>query len=580
MMATSVIGNGSIVLDPPKTQFFSGESVTATAEAAPGWSFAGWGGDLSGMVNPQVLAVSSDKSISATFTQDVYTLTVDKTGQGTTDWEPKKPTYIYGDVVTLTATPEVGWAFMGWGGTINESAAETQITITGNTTATAQFEEITYYTFNTSTNGQGTVTKQPDKPEYQSGETVTLTATADPGWVFINWSGDLDTTTNPTQVMMDSNKSVTANFALAGPYSLSVDTEGSGYVNIDPEKDEYNGGDSVTLTPVPVAGWIFSHWKGDLTGSADPATVIMDENKAITAVFIQPIVSGPPTDNFDNCVVDSQWTFENPLGDGAASANGTQLVLAVPADVEHNVYTSGNDSARVVQATKNEDFTVEVKFDSHLEEDGTMQGIIVEQDDQNFMRFDFYKRSGNVTVYAAAFTNLVADYTNAKATIADVAPPTYLRVNRMGDSWELLYSFDGKTWTSAYTFDHVINVQKVGIFAGNFKVKSVIPAHTLVADYFYNVLDPTKPADQSLLTVNVDGNGQVQRTPAAPYQCGQSVTLTATPDTGAQFAGWSGDATGTTNPLLVVLDTRKTVTAAFTGGTTAYKVALPMVTKP
>ncbi len=144
----------------------------------------------------------------------------------------------------------------------------------------------------------------------------------------------------------------------------------------------------------------------------------------------------------------------------------------------------------------------------------------------------------------------------------------------------MLYSFNGTAWNSAYVFDHVIEVRKVGIFAGNFKVRGAVPAHTAVADYFYNAADPAKPADQSLLTVNIIGNGQVQRTPAAPYTCGQTVTLTAAPNSGAQFAGWTGDATGTQSPLPVVLNTRKTVTATFTGGTTTFNLALPVVIKP
>jgi hypothetical protein len=44
------------------------------------------------------------------------------------------------------------------------------------------------------------------------GETATLTATPDPGFVFKNWSGDASGADNPLQLIMDSNKSVTANF--------------------------------------------------------------------------------------------------------------------------------------------------------------------------------------------------------------------------------------------------------------------------------------------------------------------------------------------------------------------------------
>jgi len=48
------------------------------------------------------------------------------------------------------------------------------------------------------------------------------------------------------------------------------------------------------------------------------------------------------------------------------------------------------------------------------------------------------------------------------------------------------------------------------------------------------------------------------------YAHGTVVTLTATPNTGSTFAGWSGAVTTTTNPLVLTMDTDKTVTATFT----------------
>jgi uncharacterized repeat protein (TIGR02543 family) len=50
----------------------------------------------------------------------------------------------------------------------------------------------------------------------------------------------------------------------------------------------------------------------------------------------------------------------------------------------------------------------------------------------------------------------------------------------------------------------------------------------------------------------------------AAYASGSSVTVTATPAAGFQFAGWSGDASGTTNPLIVTMTANKNITATFT----------------
>ena len=47
--------------------------------------------------------------------------------------------------------------------------------------------------------------------------TVPLTATANSGWDFSGWSGDLSGNTNPTSITLDGNKTITATFTAAAP---------------------------------------------------------------------------------------------------------------------------------------------------------------------------------------------------------------------------------------------------------------------------------------------------------------------------------------------------------------------------
>jgi len=75
----------------------------------------------------------------------------------------------------------------------------------------------------------------------------------------------------------------------------------------------------------------------------------------------------------------------------------------------------------------------------------------------------------------------------------------------------------------------------------------------------------TLSAGEYTLTVVPDGFGLVTVIPQANrYSNGSSVTLTAVPDPGQQLLGWIGDATGTNNPLTVVMNQSKTVGASFT----------------
>jgi hypothetical protein len=67
------------------------------------------------------------------------------------------------------------------------------------------------------------------------------------------------------------------------------------------------------------------------------------------------------------------------------------------------------------------------------------------------------------------------------------------------------------------------------------------------------------------LTVIEDGRGHVVVNPPANlYNSGQSVTLTALPETGQDFVGWAGAATGAQNPLTTTMTSNKVITASFT----------------
>jgi uncharacterized repeat protein (TIGR02543 family) len=79
------------------------------------------------------------------------------------------------------------------------------------------------------------------------------------------------------------------------------------------------------------------------------------------------------------------------------------------------------------------------------------------------------------------------------------------------------------------------------------------------------------------LTVAASGNGTT--TPAAgtySYASGTTVSVTAVPASGATFTGWSGAATGTTNPVSIVMNASKTLTATFSGSGTTSKSGLPV----
>lgn len=132
--------------------------------------------------------------------------------------------------------------------------------------------------------GSGTVSSNPSGGVYKDGTVVTLTATPLTGFRFTGWSGDLTGTNNSVAITMNSNKNVTATFA-AIQRVLTVTTNGSGTVALNPPGSVYNDGAVVTLTATPAAGFSFTGWSGDLTGSTNPASITMNANKNVTATF-------------------------------------------------------------------------------------------------------------------------------------------------------------------------------------------------------------------------------------------------------------------------------------------------------
>ena len=144
------------------------------------------------------------------------------------------------------------------------------------------------YTLTTSANPSDGGTVSPSAQQYDEGKTATITATPSAEYLFQSWSGATGST-NSTSVVMNSDKSVTANF-VKNKYALTTTVEGEGTVTEKVIKagaaTDYNSGTIVELTAVPSGEWLFVEWEGDLTGNENPTQITIDNPKNIVAVFI------------------------------------------------------------------------------------------------------------------------------------------------------------------------------------------------------------------------------------------------------------------------------------------------------
>ena len=287
-LSVSAVGSGSIAKNPNQATYHYGDVVQLTATPDVGWSFSNWGGDLSGSLNPASITVTGNMGVVAYFTQNQYTLaiTIDPIAGGSVAVVPNGP-YYYGDVVTLTATPNAGYTFDHWSGDASGSNAVTTVTMDSDKAVTAHFTESLYsLTITVDPVPGGSVAAVP-APPYYFGDVVTLTATANTGYTFDHWSGDASGSNPVTTVTMNGNKAVTAHFT-HNQYTLTVtiDPVTGGTVTTAPGGPYYYG-DIVTITATANTGYTFDHWSGDASGSNPITTVTMTGNMAVTAHFTQ-----------------------------------------------------------------------------------------------------------------------------------------------------------------------------------------------------------------------------------------------------------------------------------------------------
>lgn len=274
------------------------------------------------------------------------------------------------------------------------------------------------------------------------------------------------------------------------------------------------------------------------------------------------------SDDFNACALQSgRWQWIDPLGDATLTLNGQQAVISVPAGRSHDVWTAGNGAPRLMQTVENGDFTVELKFDSVVSQQYQMQGVLVEQDAQNFLRINFQSDGQNTILFVASFVN-------GSPTVLARLPITtpqavYLRVQRTGERWAIRYAGDSSTWQSdpKLDFTRTMIVRGVGLFVGNVgRQTAPAPAYTGLIDYFFNTATPITPEDGIAIrpAVRVVGAGTVTLQPEqASYLCGSSLTLTAQSAEGTNFVGWSGNLTGATNPAVLTVDAGQVITATF-----------------
>ncbi|HEX5221235.1 MAG TPA: M12 family metallo-peptidase [Verrucomicrobiae bacterium] len=192
--------------------------------------------------------------------------------------------------------------------------------------------------------------------------------------------------------------------------------------------------------------------------------------------------------------------------------------------------------------------------------------------------------------------NLTGNYPNNLATVYATSPTIdcstagsltlrfqrWLRV-RSGDTAAVQISTDGSAWTTLWSASG--NVQDSAWQLMQYSLPSWVDGSPSVRlrwsmgsgnsqnDIGWNIDDieitgsllPVTPGTNVTLTVTANQSkwGRVSPTNGT-YLSGSSVQVTATPSNYFRFSNWTGGASGTNNPVMVLMNSNKTVQAVFT----------------
>jgi peptidoglycan/xylan/chitin deacetylase (PgdA/CDA1 family) len=289
----------------------SGTAVVLTASQGADSSFSGWSGCNSVNGNTCTINMTAKKSITASFTLNQHTLTVEKTGTGSgtitgtgisCDADCRE-TYPYGTAITLTAAASSGSTFSAWNGCDTVSSNICAITITGSKSVSATFVlSRPNLTVRQTGTGSGTLTASglscTDNictGTYNYNDTVHISLAADIRSTFEGWTGCDSTTDNVCTILINGDRDVTATLHLE--YSLVVALEGSGKgkiaslpSGIDCEESSCSNtfvvGTPVQLTTWPYDGSVFAFWSGGCTGTTETCDLTMTDDTKVAAHLV------------------------------------------------------------------------------------------------------------------------------------------------------------------------------------------------------------------------------------------------------------------------------------------------------
>lgn len=305
-----------------------------------------------------------------------YTLTtnVSPEGSGSVTRRPDQTNYEPGTEISLTATSETGYRFNGWTNAptyVNATNANITVIIsTSDLEMTANFIRRYTLTVDRNLTEGGNVrvnigSNNPSPTIYDSGTRVTVLATPNRGYRFVNWSGASESTDSSITITINSDITLTANFIQVDTLIIDRRPRAGGSIAIK-DTTTHDNGALVSVTVTAASGYEFANWttiSGTLPSSTDVTNPTIsfniDGNVIIRASFkYNNTVFGSFTDSRDNqtyrtvTMPDGKtWMAENLnfetsygsrcYGEGGTVGDDRNNYFLSPAEIQANCETYG-----------------------------------------------------------------------------------------------------------------------------------------------------------------------------------------------------------------------------------------------
>jgi len=352
--------NGTVAINPNQTSYNYGSTVVLAPTADTGYTFTGWSGNATGNANFLSVLMDDNKDITANFTINTYTVAV-STNPSTLSHQPTGGgTFNYGTSVTVTAVANDLFTFRDWtenGTQVSTSSSYTFTMPAGNRTLVANYTAITY-TVAVSTNPLTLLNQPTGGGTFNSGASVTVTAVANIGYTFTNWTeGGLEVSKSLiyTFIMPTKNRALVANYtpvvvgqfivALSSNPLLGGTTTGAG---------SYNSGASVTIGAVPAIGFTFTNWtENGIIVPAAPAiyTFSISGNRTLVANFA-PITA----EQFLVVLSSNPLLGGNTNGAGSYNSGASVTITAIPNS--GYTFTNWTEGVNIISSNANYTFTI------------------------------------------------------------------------------------------------------------------------------------------------------------------------------------------------------------------------------